>query len=242
MAAIEKIRWKRLLNELIYLHEENELIKSVSEGSNQAFHEYYQGFCDRMSLDIEQLNKDNHERVSKAYGLGGSEDIEETKKALEDAHQEITKYLEPPVYSTNEDAQEEIPDNEYKMTQDEQEMHDTFNKLFRALAMKLHPDKLDSSLTEEERDAMISKFNEAKISLENRKYFVLLELASEFNVKTPRNYKQQIRWMKKESKTLRQQVDQSKATYNYLYAECETDEERDILIKKFMMQLFGIRL
>ena len=241
MAAINKIKWKRLLNELSFLHEENDLIESVISDSNKDFQDYYQSFCDRMSFDIDRLNENNHDRISKLYGATDkAADVESTKKLLEDTYSEITKYLEPPVYSFDKEKQEEIPNNEYKMTQDEMEMHEAFTKLFRSLAMKLHPDKLSSSLTDEERADMIHLFNKAKTSLDQRKYFVLLDLASKFNIKTPRNYKQQIRWMKKEIEMLKSQVDQQKQTYNYAFTECETESEKDRLVKKFMKQLFNI--
>jgi hypothetical protein len=242
MAAINKIKWKRLLNELTFLHEENDLIESVISDSNKDFQEYYQSFCDKMSFDIERLNQKNHDRISQLYGVDKADvnDVEETRKLLEDTYNEITKYLEPPVYSFEENKEEEVADNEYEMTQDEKEMHDTFTKLFRSLAMKLHPDKLSSSLTDEERADMIDLFNKAKLALDERRYFVLLELAYRFNIKTPRNYKQQIRWMKKEVETLKNKVHQQKQTYNYAFAECETELEKDNLIKKFMTQLFNI--
>ena len=241
MAAIDKIKWKRLLNELSFLHEENDLIESVISDSNKSFQEYYQGFCDRMSFDINRLNEQNHDRISKLYGTSeeGS-DVESTKKLLEDTYNEITKYLEPPVYSFDEEEQKEEPSSDYKMTQDETEMHEAFTKLFRSLAMKLHPDKLSSSLTDEERADMIHLFNKAKTSLDERKYFVLLDLAYKFDIKTPRNYKQQIRWMKSEIEMLKNQVEQQKQTYNYAFTECETEAEKDRLVKKFMKQLFNI--
>ncbi|MBL19081.1 MAG: hypothetical protein CMC82_04545 [Flavobacteriaceae bacterium] len=241
MSAISKIKWKRLLNELTFLHEENDLISTVISDSNQDFQDYYQKFCDKMSFDIDRLNEQNQDRISSLYGHNSDdEDVESTKKLLEDTYNEITKYFEPPVYSFEEKDEEEIPDNEYEMTQDEKEMHDAFTKLFRSLAMKLHPDKLSSSLTKEERNDMIQLFNKAKKALDERRYFVLLELAARFNIKTPRNYKQQIRWMKKEIGVLRSIVEQQKQTYNYAFAECETEPERDALIKKFMKQLFKI--
>jgi len=240
VSAINKIKWKRLLNELTFLHEENDLINTIISDSNESFQDYYKAFCDRMSFDIDRLNEMNRDRISKLYGVEENADLEETKKLLEDAYSQITKYFDPPVYHFDENKEEDIPDNNYEMTQDEKEMHEAFTKLFRSLAMKLHPDKLSSSLTNEERSDMIELFNEAKSALDDRKYFVLLELAARFNIKTPRNYKQQIRWMKKEIQVLKMTVDQQKQTYNYAFTECETTAEKDALIKKFMKQLFKI--
>ena len=86
----------------------------------------------------------------------------------------------------------------------------------------------------------IAKFNAAKAALDDRKYFVVLEIAAELGIKTPKNYKQQIRWMKKEIEALKHAIAHSKTTYNYLFADCESEHEKDELIKKFMTQLFGI--
>ena len=83
-------------------------------------------------------------------------------------------------------------------------------------------------------------FNEAKESLEQKKYFVLLELAEKFGVATPKNYEQQIRWMKKSLGALTLKVEEKKTTYNYLFSECETRDEKDEIVKKFIRQLFGI--
>ncbi len=53
-------------------------------------------------------------------------------------------------------------------------------------------------------------------------------------------YKEQIRWMKSEIEMLKSQVEQQKQTYNYAFTECETEAEKDRLVKKFMKQLFNI--
>ena len=82
-------------------------------------------------------------------------------------------------------------------------------------------------------------FSDAKRALEDHRYFKLLELAEEFKVATPRNYAQQIRWMKKESVALAQLIQVEKDTYNYMFAECESDGARDKLIRRFMIQIFG---
>ena len=142
--------------------------------------------------------------------------------------------------STFANKPDKVENNRYEMTQDELEMHEVFTKLFKALALKLHPDKLSSSLTSEERDDMINKFNQAKDALEERKYFVLLNLASQLKVKSPKNYKQQIRWMKKEVEIMSAKVEQMKNTYNYGFSECENEQQKDNLIKKFIKHLFNI--
>jgi len=69
-----------------------------------------------------------------------------------------------------------------------------------------------------------------------------LDIADKLNITTPRNYKQQNRWMKREIGRLEQLVRNQKSTYNYKFADAETDAERDTLIKQFLHQLFGLQL
>lgn len=241
MSATLKIRWQRLVNKIAYLHEESEFLESIIKESSSDFNEYYDQFCKKLEIDIKSLNDENEKRIRRMYGISDeTKGVEETTKALSDLQQDLVRYMEPPVYSTEEEQQTES--SEYEMTQDEKEMHDSFNKLFRKIAMELHPDKLSKISSEEERRDKVYKFNKAKQALDKRKYFVLLELAKELNIKTPRNYKQQIRWMKKEIEDIETAIGAAKKTYNYLFSECDTEDEKDRLIIRFMNQLFGINI
>jgi hypothetical protein len=234
MAAINKLKWKRLLNELSFLHEENDFVETIIMEFNKSFIDYYEEFCERHELDIDQLNKDNHPKIQELYSDDTpSPATEEQEPDSED--NQLAKFVAG-------DEKEEPKETEYEMSQDELEMHEAFAKLFRALALKLHPDKLSSSLTTEERDDMINMFYKAKDALKDRKYFILLEMAERFNIKTPRNYKQQTRWMKKEVETMKEHLNKRKGTYNYAFSECETVQEKDNLVKKFIKQLFNVNI
>lgn len=241
MSITLKLRWQRLVSKVTYLHEENDYLKDIIEKSAAEFNEHYDQFCKKLDINIQQLNAQNEEKIRKAYGMKGeSQGVEHTAKMLEDIQQQMVKYAQPPVYTTSEDREEKP--NEYQMTQDEKEMHESFNKLFRRLAMELHPDKLSKIESQEERKDKVEKFNRAKQALDKRQYHVLLEIANELNITTPKNYKQQIRWMKKQVIELEKSVHAAKQTYNYLFSECDTEEEKDDLIVRFMRQLFGINI
>jgi len=67
----------------------------------------------------------------------------------------------------------------------------------------------------------------------------LLDLAEKFKITIPRNYKQQIRWMKKELGGLNEDIDKHKKTYNYMFSECESEDQKDVVIMRFMSHLFG---
>ena len=79
-----------------------------------------------------------------------------------------------------------------------------------------------------------------KIKVFIKKYYLLLDLADKYNINTPKNYDLQTRWMKRESQRVVQIVDKEKNTYNYSFAEAQTDEEKTEIVKKFILQLFRI--
>ena len=233
MSASTKIRWRRYLNELRHAHEEIDFIREIAKASANEFQKYYEGYCARNEIDLNSLNKAHSARIGEAYA----------KKPFEERPQEhsgsqIVLHSGP---ATDDESEQYSsgPEEEYKMTKDEQEIHDTFNKVFRKLAMILHPDKISKDVRREEREEKLNMFKEAKLALEKRKYFVLLDLALKFDISVPRNYQQQIRWMKKEIDGMEEQIRKERATYNYTFSECDTDTDRDALIKSFMVQLFG---
>ena len=85
-------------------------------------------------------------------------------------------------------------------------------------------------------------FKEAQAALKEERYYFLLELSERFGVRTPKNYKQQARWMKIKVQELDFKIDQEKTTYNYKYAECDTEEEKNQLIKNFIYQVFQVHI
>ena len=126
------------------------------------------------------------------------------------------------------------------MTADDIAMHDAFSKLFKQIALVLHPDRIDKSLPDDVIKMRINMFQKANQAFEDKKYYILLDLADKHNISTPKNYEQQTRWMKRESERIVKVVDKEKNTYNYSFAEAQTDEEKELLIKKFIFQLFRI--
>jgi hypothetical protein len=56
----------------------------------------------------------------------------------------------------------------------------------------------------------------------------------------PKNYKQQTRWMKARIKQLNQEIQAEKHTYNYVFSECETIDEKAKIVRNFLRQIFQI--
>jgi hypothetical protein len=242
VAVSAKLRWKRYINELRFVNEEVDFVREISKDAASEFQIYYEKYCAKRGIDIESLNRKHGERVEDLYKAptddGSADDNPQLDSEPDSAlilHEDTP---EEPINSEKEEQYEKHL-SEYQMTQDELEIHDAFNKVFRKLAMILHPDKIANDSDPAQREEKLKMFKDAKDALEKRKYFVLLDIAEKFNVSTPRNYKQQIRWMKKEIAMLNNVLGRETKTYNYMFSECETEQERDILIKRFITQLFG---
>ena len=125
-------------------------------------------------------------------------------------------------------------------TKDKDEMKAIFTKLFRKLALNLHPDRIQG-LSEQERSERIDLFKKAKLALDNEDYFLLIEMSDRFKIRNPKNYKQQTKWMKKKIKNLNVEISNEKRTYNFMFGNCDTIEEKEALIKNFLFQIFKIR-
>jgi hypothetical protein len=233
VGASAKLRWRRMVNELRFVHDELKFVREISQESGREFESHYREFCLRKDVDLEQLNRQHAERVHAAFSPQAAE---EGLPALPEHSGSNALVVHQELHS----PEPEIETNEYQMSQDELEIHETFHKIFRKLAWILHPDKLETELSAEERKEKLTLFKEAKEAFDKRHYFVLLDLAERFKISIPRNYSQQIRWMKKEIQQINEQLTAEKRTYNYAFSECETEEEKDGIARNFFRQLFGI--
>ena len=241
MAVTAKLRWKRYVNELRFAHEELRFVKEISTEAAREFQVHYEEFCAKNNIDLRKLNENHAKKLQELYGDKAPDGANQDAQLNAGVDGALVLHDEDSAKSVNSDQREEYSQQlgEYQMTQDEADMHETFNKVFRKIAMILHPDKLSADLSEEDRSAKKQLFTDAKAALENRKYFILLDLAEKFKITIPRNYKQQIRWMKKELIDLNEDIEKNKNTYNYMFSECESEDQKDVVIMRFMSHLFG---
>ena len=78
MGVATKIKWKRTVNQLRYLYEEHELIKSMATVAGPHYHQYYEEYCRRNGIDISALTTRNQDRIDELYGSNDeSESLEE---------------------------------------------------------------------------------------------------------------------------------------------------------------------
>jgi len=242
MSSSTKLRWKKYINELRFAHEELEISKEISKSAGPDFQDFYELYCIENNIDLAQLNSQNADRLAELYNDKSPSVADDEAGPQSNQKGALVVHKSSVKKNINSNSQEigNSKDCDYQMTKDEKEIHDAFHKVFKKLAMLIHPDKLSSKLTTTERESRLESFKQAKDALEKRKYFTILDIAQNFDVTIPKNYKQQIRWMKKETEILKQQIAKEKSTYNYVFADCETDEEKSKLIKNFLSQVFGI--
>ena len=234
MSVGKKNKWRRALSHLRFSYEEVDIIREIARDTAQDFQAHYENFCRTRGINIAELNDRHRERVKDLYNIEKTiPDSEHTDKTEIHAPDDTTIAL----HNKNSDEQ----DGEREMTADETAVHEAFSKLFKKIALKIHPDRL-RDMAPEEREVKVIMFQRANKSLEDRKYFILLDIASQLKIQTPKNYDQQTRWMKKETGLLEQQIKKEKSTYNFLFSEAETDEERDQLIRGFLLQVFQIHV
>jgi hypothetical protein len=234
VAKTEKIKLRRVMNELQYLYEEMDLIGDLCAGASGDFESHYRAFCAANDIDLKKLNKDNSEQLKEIYGV---KDLEE-----DDVPSEIPCSGAAELVSWDGEALDDeqfIPDDDvaYK------ELHSMFNKIFKKLAMKLHPDRIENHILDnDEKIKLRNDFSKARESLEKKKYFHLVEIARQHGIYVTERYGLQLRWFRKERDNVRMHVTSEKYTYNYKFSECETDEQKDNLIREFLRQLFGIKV
>ena len=232
MSAVKNLKWKRSLSTLRFSYEELQYIEEVSAEAALEFEKYYRSFCAINNVDIAALEEQNKERVEQYI----------VQEQIPDKTEEENVNTDPDDGSLTiyQNTQEESED--YQMTADEIAIHEAFSKLFKKLALKLHPDRINKFLPEDEKEIRAKEFKEANEAFDQKKYFFLLDIADKYRVSTPRNYDQQNRWMKRETEKIQGTIAQKKNTYSYGFAEAETEEEKELLIRKFIFQLFRINV
>ena len=241
MAASTKLRWKRCVNELRFISDELTIVQEIATAAGPEFQQYYEDFCLRKDIDLDNLNHTHGQKLQEIYEQKSPTAGEQYSQLDPEAAGALIPHSLFPSKQVNRahDSQHSDVESGYQMTKDDLEMHETFSKVFKKLALVLHPDKLAADMPIREAQEKTEMFTDCTKALEERRYFVLIDLAEKFKVSFPRNYRQQIRWMNKETKRITEETRQHQKTYNYIFADAETEEEKDKVIHQFMTQVFG---
>jgi len=228
--ASNLLKWKRTLNELRFKHSELEFIKDINESHAQEFQLYLEDFCRLKEVDLVDLNKN----------LLAAQSIKIEERKQEKLSLPDTEIDETGALVVYHDTPEPVTDEEI-LVKDGRELSDAFAKLFKQIALYLHPDRLQN-LSDDEKKERLELFKEAQKALKEQRYYFLLDLSERFGVRTPKNYKQQTRWMKSKIQEINSEIESEMITYNYKFAECETEEDKERLMKNFIYQVFKVNV
>jgi len=110
--------------------------------------------------------------------------------------------------------------------------------LFRQIARKFHPDKID---TDDPRKSEYEEvFKKAANAIDNAKWGELFTVADEYDLDL-RDYDQVIECLRLDIKRVSKEIEGKKSTYAWLLYECEEDEPcKQNVVKRFLKHLFNI--
>ena len=117
------------------------------------------------------------------------------------------------------------------------------NKIYKSVALSLHPDRLDSmGLSEEEYKKKEGDFKAVAHSMEQGDWGTLIETSEELNIK-PKLSEELFHELEKEIEVLKVKIKRNETTYGWRFYNCGTDIEcRDELIKHSLKHLYNLEI
>jgi len=144
-------------------------------------------------------------------------------QSLNDKHQErIKKIFSPsPIAKAIAEKRKENPYNS--------------KKIFRQIARRFHPDKLDSD--DPRFKEYENVFKQATTAIDNKSWAELFNIAEKYDLDLD-DYETMNVLLVKEIQLIKTEVINKKNTYAWLFYNCERDEDKDKLMKQFMKHIY----
>lgn len=108
--------------------------------------------------------------------------------------------------------------------------------IYKALAKKIHPDKLDTADSNYWKDYM--DFKDTVKSIANENWGKLFEIADRHNIYL-KDYDSICEDIQEDINSIKGEIEKEKSSYSWKLYECKSDECKDRLIKSFLYHLFG---
>lgn len=152
--SLMKRRYKKLIKELFYVYSELEYINESLSEAHTEFEQHYQGYCKKHNVPINDLNRDNAEKIEKVF----------PKREIESGADDIVKKEQPKGREPNKNTKK------------------VFVKMYRALTSKIHPDKFANREMTPEVKEKISYFKIATESYGDNNWSKFLEICDRFDI------------------------------------------------------------
>jgi len=200
-------KYKKLVKELLFAYSELEYVEEVLKDAHLDFELYYQAFCKDNNVPIDQLNKDNVEKLETVY----------PKKQIK----------------TDEEGIVQI--EEQKPTKQE---HRVFQRMYRIIAKKLHPDKFSNQDQTPEVLEKIEAFKQATGSYNKKNWAKFLDICEKYDI-LPTRYEKINSLIRDEISEIGKKVNNKKLAFSWRFYECEENDScKNKVMKNFLFQLF----
>ena len=200
-------RYKRLVKELLFAHSELEYVKEVLKEAHSEFESFYQDYCRKKNIPVDELNKNNSERLEK-------------------------------VYPSNKPKTNEEGIVQYETDDTDKENHKIFQRMYRMVAKKLHPDKFSNLDQTPEVIEKIESFKQATGAYNKKNWAEFLDICEKYDI-LPTRYEKINSLIRDEISEIGKEVNNKKLSFSWRLYECEDDVEcKDKVIKDFLYQLF----
>ena len=186
-------------------------------------------------------------------------ELEFVEEVLSDAHVEFEKYLQEyckendvPIQELNENNKEKVDKiipqkkqltNEEGIVVFEQSSkadpaHKVFQRMYRVLAKKLHPDRFSNREHTPEIEEKIESFKQATGAYNKRNWAKFLDICEKHDI-LPTRYNKINSVIKTEIDDVNQKIRNKKLAFSWRLHECEDNKNcKDKTIKSFLYQLF----
>ena len=201
-------RYKKLVKELLFAYSELEYVEEVLSDAHIEFEKFYQRFCKENNVPVDELNKQNSEKLDKIY----------PKKEVITNEQGIVQFEEP---------------------KKENPAHKVFQKMYRLIAKKLHPDKFENREKTPEILEKISSFKQATGAYNKKNWAEFLDICEKYDI-LPTRYEKISTVIREEISHTNNQIKNKKMAFSWRLHECNGNGPcMRKVIKQFLKQLFN---
>ena len=200
-------RYKKLVKELLFAYSELEYVDEALKEAHIEFEKYYQDYCKRNNVPLEELNKNNSEKIEKVY----------PKKQNKTDEEGIVQYEDVTI---------------------DKENHKIFQRMYRMIAKKLHPDKFSNQEQTPEIVEKVESFKQATGAYNKNNWAKFLDICEKYDI-LPTRYEKINSLIRDEISEIGKKVNHKKLAFSWRLFECEEDNAcKDKVIKNFLYQLF----
>jgi len=190
-------------------------------------------------------------------------ELEFVEAVLKDAHLDFEMFLQEycrknnvPIQQLNEKNAEKLekvlPKIEQKTDKDgvilydkpekDTPAHKVFQRMYRVLAKKMHPDKFANREMTPEIEEKIESFKSATGAFNKRNWAKFLDICEKYDI-LPSRYDKINLVIKREIDDINQTIRNKKKAFSWTLYECDDDEEcKEKTIENFLFQLFQYKL